>query len=470
MNRRLRLGWRENRGRTLVSVAAFRAAAAGVAVRRTETGDFLLDGGDALADALSRLGLVASPADAADGAPFGPVRAAVLAGAGGAYPYYAYYSHAGLSLGMVVQALDPQDAADGALDEIDALFLPGGFAIWGLDRSENVAGLDDAVRAFLARGGGIVASCGGAFYLSSGRPEWLGIVDARPRHTHEYLQTGAAIVDVEFSDAALRAGLPERMEIPYYHGPAYVSAGTNSAALGHFRDVTLPSRLFIDNPLDRANFEASLAGRPAALSADGSNGRAILFSPHPEMGDLVRKYVSLDGYVRKYLPVRGEKTMDETLRYYEPSDSPSFRLILNALAGLGLTQAAAERPARPAATARAPAALDALDSAVGTALDAIGERVFAEESEDYAKLVRKELCRLREMRGQFLAEWLDDRAGPRDATLDAEIGKLAGQAAASLGATPPSPAAAAMIGVELPLRLVEAASRIRRCDAAFAAI
>jgi len=49
------------------------------------------------------------------------------------------------------------------------------------------------------------------------------------------------------------------------------------------------------------------------------------------MGDLVRKYIALDGYVRRYLPIRGYDTMRDTLRHYRVADAPSFRLVSNAV-------------------------------------------------------------------------------------------------------------------------------------------
>jgi hypothetical protein len=79
--------------------------------------------------------------------------------------------------------------------------------------------------------------------------------------------------------------------------------------------------------------------------AEGNRGRAVLFSPHPEMGDLVRKYMALDGYVRHYLPIRGFGTMRDTLRHYRISDSPSFRLVQNAIDELMTTARPARAPA-----------------------------------------------------------------------------------------------------------------------------
>src|SRR5262249_2860155 len=76
-------------------------------------------------------------------------------------------------------------------------------------------------------------------------------------------------------------------------------------------------------------FERSMRGQAAILSCAGERGRAVLFSPHPEMGDLVRKYLVLDAYARRYLPIRGEAVIRDTLRHYAPLESPCFRLVLN---------------------------------------------------------------------------------------------------------------------------------------------
>ncbi|MBI3707743.1 MAG: hypothetical protein HY246_08705, partial [Proteobacteria bacterium] len=85
-------------------------------------------------------------------------------------------------------------------------------------------------------------------------------------------------------------------------------------------------------------------------------GRAVLFSPHPELGDLWRKYVAFDGYVRRYLPIRGRAVMADTLAHYAPLDSPCFRLVLNAIHALAPSargeRRAAARQSAPLAPAR----------------------------------------------------------------------------------------------------------------------
>src|SRR5215211_4695623 len=80
-----------------------------------------------------------------------------------------------------------------------------------------------------------------------------------------------------------------------------------------------------------APFTRHMQGRVAALRASGPRGEATLFSPHPEMGDLLRKYMALETYIPRYLPIRGELVMRETLDSFAPAESRSFLMILNAV-------------------------------------------------------------------------------------------------------------------------------------------
>lgn len=344
---RLHLSWRRSGDSLDLALAVNRCLARGHPVwwcrapsGPAEPGDYLVEGPPRLARALAALGL--QPAHWPGPLPRGarlltPPRIALLAGEASAYPYFAYYALCLVRLGLTYCPVDGAAIAGGALAAANLLVLPGGFAIWGLDVAERAPGADAAVRAFLGRGGACLGSCGGAFYLSAGRPGWTGTAWLRPRYTHEYLQSGTGVVSVALAQQhALAVGCPPTMEVPYYHGPIYDGPIDRRAAPGLavaavFDRLVLPGRLAIDNPLDARRFELEMAGRPAVLEADGPRGRAVLFSPHPEMGDLVRKYTALDGYVRRYLGVRGHRTMVETLFAYRPLDAPAFRLVLNAV-------------------------------------------------------------------------------------------------------------------------------------------
>ncbi len=334
-----RLGWYENADRLDVAVLVNRLVACGARVSRmqleaegTEAGDYLIEATSALAHALQVSGFVLAPAEAhRDALPVEPVRAVVLSGKASAYPYYGYYALALSRLGIAYRPVSGAEIAAGALEAENILVLPGGFSNWSLDAKEATQGADQAVRAFFRDGGAAVASCGGAYYLAKGRPTWLGLADARPNITQDYLRTGVGITTCRIADGPLRRGLPPTLEIPYFHGPAFDEIGGNCRALGYFRDLVTSGRLFIDNPLTPETFATHMQERIAMLATEGPRGRAILFSPHPEMGDLLVKYMMLESYIPHYLPIRGAQVMQETLTAARPDESRAFLLILNAV-------------------------------------------------------------------------------------------------------------------------------------------
>ena len=182
-------------------------------------------------------------------------RIAIYAGQSVGYPYWGYYAHALFSIGLGFQAVTGAEVAGGCLGEYDLLVMPGGFATWGLDRAEEISGIDAAIGAFIHNGGAYMGSCGGAFYMSEGRPGWHGALDAMPRYTHEYLKTGAGMLGISVDDPVMGRGLPEIVEVPYYHGPIYTAGERTAETLGQFRNYVCESRLFIDNPLSPTMFE-----------------------------------------------------------------------------------------------------------------------------------------------------------------------------------------------------------------------
>ena len=335
------LSWRRNGDSYDVAMVASRLAARNVPVwwctRASgdgEAGDYLFDAETVPSTAIEELGLKVAPWPG-DQLPdhaqrLSPARVALLGGQVSAYPYFGFAALALVRLGLPYRLVDGPSIARGALKEANFLVLPGGFSTWGLDRGEAAPGADAEVRAFLDRGGVCIGACGGANYLSMGRPGWTGTAAACPRFPHEYLYSGVGVVTLKIEDELFGIGLPPTIDLPYYHGPIYDEWGPGVRPLARFHEHCFPGRLFIDNPLERTFFEQEMRGRAAILAADGPRGHAILLSPHPEMGDLVRKYMVLDGYVRHYLPIRGKRVMDETLAFYRSTDAPSFRLFLNA--------------------------------------------------------------------------------------------------------------------------------------------
>ena len=137
------------------------------------------------------------------------------------------------------------------------------------------------------------------------------------------------------------------LEIAYFYGPVWDELGEATEALMEFRDYYGHGRLFINNPLSRDVFERDMLGRIAALRTHGKRGRSILFSPHPEMGDLLRKYMALETYIPHYQAIRGDLVMRETLATFRPEKSRSFLLILNAIQELPRERSVFARPDQP---------------------------------------------------------------------------------------------------------------------------
>jgi len=374
----LHLAWRHNRDGFDLAVAANRLASRGAHLWWLgaggpvhEPGDYLCEVSPAYAERLAGFGIVAEPWGGAmpdDAVAIAHPRIALFAGTASSYPFFAYYAMALARLGFDFELVDGAAIAGGVLARFDLLVLPTEFSLWGLDAAEGVSGADAAVRAFLAGDGTAIGSGGGAFYLSTGRPGWTNAALARPVYTHEYLRTGVGIVSLQLGADSIGFGCPPTLEMPYYHGPVFAELDRAVSAAASFDRLVMPGHLFVSNPLDEELFRREMAGHTAIIRAETRRGRAVLFSANPEMGDLVRKYIALDGYVAHYLPIRGEAAMADTMRHYRPLEAPSWRLILNAIHSLMLRfEPPRAMPAAPV-PAQPPEAKVRLTAALETAL------------------------------------------------------------------------------------------------------
>src|SRR5215469_12601991 len=342
----LHLAWRRNLDGYDMALAVNRLASRGATLwwlgasgPEHEQGDYLCEADPYYADRLAGFGVTATqwneplPEDAVAVA---HPRIALFCGANPADSFFAYYAMALARLGFDFELVDGQAIANGALTRLDLLVLPGGFPLWGLDAGEGIAGADTAVRDFLADGGAAIGSGGGAFYLSTGRPGWSSVALARPVYTHEYLRTGVGLVSLRLGADSVAFGCPPTVEMPYYHGPVFAELDRAVWSAGTFDRLVMPGHLFTANPLDDGFFHREFAGQTAIIRAETRRGRAVLFSANPEMGDLIRKYIALDGYAARYLAIGGEAAMADALRHYRPLDPPCWRLILNAIHSLML--------------------------------------------------------------------------------------------------------------------------------------
>lgn len=407
----LHLAWRRNLDGFDLALAVNRLASRGAPLwwlgasgPEHEPGDYLCDVNVRYAERLAEFGILAERWD--EPIPDGAVaiahpRIALFGGAAASYPAFAYYAMALARLGFDFELVDGAAIAEGVLARFDLLALPTGFSVWGLDAAEGVTGADAAVRQFLADGGAAIGSGGGAFYLSTGRPGWTNAALARPVYTHEFLRTGVGIVSLLLGQDSISFGCPPTIEMPYYHGPVFAELDRAVFSAGRFERLVMPGHLFVPNPLDDAFFRREMAGHTAIIRAETRRGRAVLFSANPEMGDVIRKYIALEGYVARYLPIRGEAAMADTMRHYRPLDPPSWRLILNAIHSLMLRFA----PSGAMPAAQVPAQPPEPKVRLAKALEIALRRLKPEESAALTALVgavRDDLCE----RAQVVSERL----------------------------------------------------------------
>ncbi len=342
----LHLAWRRNLDGYDLALAVNRLASRGAALwwlgasgPEHEQGDYLCEVDPHYAERLAGFGVVATTWDdplPEDAVAVAHPRIALFSGMGSSNSFFAYYAMALARLGFDFELIDGKAIADGALTRLDLLVLPSEFPMWGLDAAEGVPGADAAAREFFAAGGTAIGSGGGAFYLSTGRPGWSNVALARPIYTHEYLRTGVGLVSLRLGADSIAFGCPPTVEMPYYHGPVFAELDRAVSSAGTFDRLVMPGHLFTANPLDDGFFHHEMAGHTAIIRAESRRGRAVLFSANPEMGDLVRKYIALDGYAARYLAIGGEAAMADTLRHYRPLAPPCWRLILNAIHSLML--------------------------------------------------------------------------------------------------------------------------------------
>ncbi len=171
-------------------------------------------------------------------------------------------------------------------DAFDVVVFPGGSGN-GQAAAIGEAGLE-ALRAFVASGGGYIGTCGGAF-LGLQHAHFYGVgPTGRGPPTQEPFDRGHGPVSVEFSAsglAALRldpASFGGNVTILYWQGPIVKPADLPANVT---RWATFRTEIHSQHTNET---RGEMIGTPAFTSIDGyggaaGGGRVVLNSPHPEL-------------------------------------------------------------------------------------------------------------------------------------------------------------------------------------------
>ncbi|MBA7644272.1 hypothetical protein ES703_52014 [subsurface metagenome] len=257
--------------------------------------------------------------------------------------------------GLKAIVLSAEDILNGELFNYDILLEPGGMGgFYGLRQYEA---FNDAVRYFVANGGGYMGICAGAYvaglrmtpFLYSYCPRTLGLIDAKIisppfiRYISEYQEAAGERVSVtcKITDEPHPIVTPNEgqvIDIVYSAGPLIRELGP---------DVT-PLLTYVDGIMT--------PGDVALCCSVFGKGRVVICSPHPETPwgeDLVNGgcqewlYLNMISWVSQpeekvYFPFPPWELGKRFLPY--PAAPAAFIFGLGVLATLGLVQIAKKRP------------------------------------------------------------------------------------------------------------------------------
>lgn len=216
--------------------------------------------------------------------------------------------------GFTVERVDDFDIRDGKLEEYDILVVPG-----SPDAGEcYYHGLGELgfekLREYIYNKGHYLGVCGGSYLpltsYNKANHTWLNVVEATDTQDLDFWRTGSAHVRVRLDDAGhpifsgLTAGDINSMNLVYWEGPAIEIRGSNIKSLGHFEKMLASGATLMPfwdmfnnemakeacsgyyNPVTDEEFDTLLKGTSAFAEGEYGQGHLIMFSPHPEMGNV----------------------------------------------------------------------------------------------------------------------------------------------------------------------------------------
>lgn len=176
--------------------------------------------------------------------------------------------------GIRLQRLGVEQITSGMLKGQHVVIFSGGSG-GGQGRGLGAAGRE-AVRKFVASGGGYVGICAGA-YLASADYEWsLNLLDAKVLDRKHWAR-GFGNVDLSLTpQAASQLQMPVKSTVYYHQGPILAPAGRDDIP-----DYVEWARFLTEVRKDGVP-GGVMPGKTAIASGSYGAGRVLAISPHPE--------------------------------------------------------------------------------------------------------------------------------------------------------------------------------------------
>ncbi|MFN3409742.1 MAG: succinylglutamate desuccinylase/aspartoacylase family protein [Limisphaerales bacterium] len=170
--------------------------------------------------------------------------------------------------------VSPAEVASGVLTNFDVVIFPGGSA----SRQAEAIGEEgrEEVRKFVARGGGYIGICAGAYLATSGYPWSLKIINAKTISPQWRRGVGPVQMELSAAGASILGPRDGQFSVRYANGPIVEPAGVATlppyTTLAWFRSELAEN----DTPV------GIMIHSPAIFSGVFQNGRVVCVSPHPE--------------------------------------------------------------------------------------------------------------------------------------------------------------------------------------------
>jgi Biotin-protein ligase, N terminal len=184
---------------------------------------------------------------------------------------------------LIYRKIDGQAISNGALNNFDALVVPGGSA------SEESASLGAEARReicrFVREGGIYMGVCAGAYLASSQRKHDLGLLPLTTVDSvHWFRVDDGRLVDVELTAAGMEIfGISRpNIRLVYENGPIFAPLAQDQGQVPGLQGGCIPLAFFRSEVVAPGGERGVMIGAPAIVMSQYGRGYVIALSPHPE--------------------------------------------------------------------------------------------------------------------------------------------------------------------------------------------
>lgn len=177
------------------------------------------------------------------------------------------------------EQVDSDDIRNGALDNFDALVIPGGSAS---AESRNMGGIArDNIRRFVTNGGIYLGVCAGGYLASSDEPTDLGFLPVETADGDHWFRVdpdNGPLVDIELTPAGMEVfGIKQsHIKLIYENGPIFAPPTQKPD------DTFTPLAYFRSEVVADGGVPGVMINSPAIILARYGKGSVLSISPHPE--------------------------------------------------------------------------------------------------------------------------------------------------------------------------------------------